>query len=123
MKRSQEIGKEYLLFLDVDRLMVPYYEAAGIETDSERYGGWEAREIGGHSLGHFLSAAAIMALSTEDEVLVKKVDKVLIALKRCQDADGNGYMCLSCWNMKIYLFVHNSYEKCKKIQHNSYELC
>jgi len=65
-KDSQDIGKEYLLELDVDRLMAPCYEAVDQDPKKPRYGGWEARQISGHSLGHWLSAAAQKYLATKD---------------------------------------------------------
>lgn len=55
-KDSESKGKEYLLYLDADRLLAPCYEAIGLKHKHNRYGGWEEREISGHSLGHYLSA-------------------------------------------------------------------
>ena len=52
-KTSQDKGKEYLIYLDVDRLMAPCYEAIGLKPKKERYGGWEEKDISGHSLGHY----------------------------------------------------------------------
>ena len=48
----------YLLSLDVGRLLAGFYENAGIRTPYVRYGGWESMLIGGHTLGHYLSAIA-----------------------------------------------------------------
>lgn len=55
-RTSQKKGKEYLMHLDLDRLLAPCYEAAGKEPKKPRYGGGESKQISGHSLGHFLSA-------------------------------------------------------------------
>lgn len=50
---SQKKGKEYLEYLDADRLLAPCYEAIGKTPKKPRYGGWESMKISGHSLGHF----------------------------------------------------------------------
>src|SRR5699024_7126678 len=68
-KDSQDKGKAYLLYLDIDRLIAPCYEAANKQPKKPRYGGWEAKEIAGHSIGHWLSAAASMYNVTHDEQL------------------------------------------------------
>lgn len=91
-KQSQQVGMGYLLELDVDRLLKPYYESAGIESTAERYGGWETKEIGGHSLGHFLSAASVMVFYTQNQELEEKIQKVLDGLNRCQQMAVDGYI-------------------------------
>lgn len=65
-KQSQDKGKEYLLYLDLDRLIAPCYEAAGQKPKKPRYGGWEAKEKAGYSIGHWLSAASSMYAATGD---------------------------------------------------------
>jgi len=91
-KDSQDIGKEYLLELDVDRLLAPCYEAADQDPKKPRYGGWEARQISGHSLGHWLSAAAQMYLATKDEELKEKIDYAVSELAYLQSLDDKGYV-------------------------------
>ena len=68
-KVSQDKGKEYLEYLDVDRLVAPCYEAIGKTSKKPRYGGWESMAISGHSLGHFLSALASMYVAEGGENL------------------------------------------------------
>src|SRR5699024_9656275 len=91
-KNSQLKGKEYLVYLDVDRLIAPCYEAAGYPAKKERYGGWEATQIGGHSVGHWLSASATMYEVTGDEQLYEKVIYALSELEMVQSYDENGYV-------------------------------
>lgn len=43
-KISDDKGKECLIYLDVDRLMAPCYEAIGLKPKKERYRGWEEIE-------------------------------------------------------------------------------
>ncbi|WP_407647251.1 beta-L-arabinofuranosidase domain-containing protein [Gracilibacillus oryzae] len=91
-KQSQEKGKEYLLYLDVDRLIAPCYEAVNQPAKNERYGGWEKTPIAGHSIGHWLSAAAQMYAVTHDPQLKEKLDYALTELERVQSFDEDGYL-------------------------------
>ena len=49
---------EYLLKLDADRLLAGFRETAGLDMKGKtRYGGgWEDALIGGHTMGHYLTA-------------------------------------------------------------------
>lgn len=91
-KQSQEKGKEYLRYLDVDRLVAPCYEAVGKQPKKPRYGGWEAKEIAGHSVGHWLSAAAAMYIATRDKNLLDKLEYAVNELKTVQSIDGTGFV-------------------------------
>ena len=49
----------YLTSFDADKLLAGFRETAGLDTKgAKRYGGWENMLIGGHTLGHYLSAMA-----------------------------------------------------------------
>ena len=49
----------YLLEFDADRLLAGFRETAGIDMHGAvRYKGWESYLIGGHTLGHYLTACA-----------------------------------------------------------------
>ncbi|MBP5331063.1 MAG: glycoside hydrolase family 127 protein [Lachnospiraceae bacterium] len=49
----------YLTSFDADRLLAGFRETAGLDTKgAKRYGGWENMLIGGHTMGHYLSAMA-----------------------------------------------------------------
>ena len=50
---------EYLLRLEPNRLLHNFHELAGLEPKGPLYGGWESRQIAGHSLGHYLSALSL----------------------------------------------------------------
>ena len=91
-KESQQKGKEYLLYLDIDRLIAPCYEAVGQEPRAPRYGGWESMEIAGHSIGHWLSAAALMYNVTGDLLLKHKIDYAIDELAHVQAFDPEGYV-------------------------------
>lgn len=50
---------DYLTAFDVDRLLAGFRETAGLDCKgAKRYEGWESMLIGGHTLGHFMSAVA-----------------------------------------------------------------
>lgn len=91
-KESEQKGKEYLLYLDIDRLVAPCYEAAGTEARAPRYGGWESMEIAGHSIGHWLSAASLMYNVTGDLLLKEKLEYAIDELAHVQSLDPDGYV-------------------------------
>ncbi|MBU5595361.1 glycoside hydrolase family 127 protein [Amphibacillus sp. MSJ-3] len=91
-KASEEKGKEYLLYLDVDRLIAPCYEAVGHKPRAPRYGGWESMEIAGHSVGHWLSAASLMYKVTGDLRLKEKIEYAVDELAIVQGFDPDGYV-------------------------------
>lgn len=91
-KHSETKGKEYLLYLDVDRLIAPCYEAASQTPKKPRYGGWESTQIAGHSIGHWLSGAAAMYDVTKDEQLKQKILYALDELAKVQGYDSEGYV-------------------------------
>ena len=91
-KQSQDKGKEYLLYLDLDRLIAPCYEAAGQKPKKLRYGGWEAKEIAGHSIGHWLSAASSMYAVTGDIELKNRLEYAIDELSFVQSFDSSGYV-------------------------------
>ena len=59
---AQQRDLAYLLSLDPDRLLHTFRLNAGLPTAAKPYGGWEAPtvELRGHSLGHYLTASALM---------------------------------------------------------------
>ena len=53
-KECQDVHARYLLMVEPDRLLAPFRLQAGLPPKAERYGGWESRDIRGHTLGHYL---------------------------------------------------------------------
>jgi len=89
---SQNVGAAYLKDLDMDRLIAPYYEAAGLTPKKARYGGWESMQISGHSLGHYLSAVSLFYAATGDEEFKQRLDYIIDELAYIQSEYGNGYI-------------------------------
>jgi hypothetical protein len=54
--RAQQTNLEYLLLLDVDRLVWSFRKQAGLPTPGAPYGGWEAAD--GELRGHFVGTYA-----------------------------------------------------------------
>ncbi len=54
-RAAMERNAKYLLELDADRLLHNARKYAGLTPKGELYGGWEARGVAGHSLGHYLT--------------------------------------------------------------------
>src|SRR5437016_3576438 len=80
--------QKFLLGIDNDRLLHNFRVNAGLPSSAKPYGGWEAPdvELRGHSLGHFLSACALMYSSTGDERFKTKGDQIVTELATIQQA-------------------------------------
>lgn len=81
-------NRDYLLSIEPDRLLHTFRLTAGMPTSAKPYGGWEAPdgELRGHSIGHYLSACAIMYSSTGDERLKARCDAIIPELAKCQES-------------------------------------
>ena len=90
--QAMRADEAYLLLLSPDRFLNRFYKNAGLPPKDSGYGGWESMGVSGHSMGHYLSACAVMYAATGNEALKKKVDYIIAALKRCQDARKTGYV-------------------------------
>ena len=90
-KKAMEINRAYLLKLDADRFLWPFHERAGMKPTGERYGGWEMKDVVGHTSGHYISACALTYAATGDKELKKRVDYMVSEIARAQAKHGNGY--------------------------------
>jgi hypothetical protein len=82
----------YLLKIESDRLLHRFYANAGLPTKAPVYGGWESEGVSGHTLGHYLSACALMYASSKDERYRERVSYLVQELARCQAARKTGYV-------------------------------
>lgn len=89
---ATELNKQSLLQYEPDRLLAKFRTEAGLEPKAEPYGGWEAESIAGHSLGHHLSACALMYRSTGDRRFLERVNYMVDELEAVQHAQGDGYL-------------------------------
>jgi uncharacterized protein len=101
-KKAMQLDSEYLLRLEPDRLLSWFRKEAGLKPKGEVYGGWEARGIAGHSLGHYLTACALMFASTGDPRFLQRVNYIVNELELCQRAGGSGYVAAIPNGKKIF---------------------
>ncbi len=79
----------YLKKLEPSRLLAGFYENAGLPDTHIRYKGWENLLIGGHTLGHYLTACAQAVSSAmigeeDKKILTEYVKFIIDELLRCQ---------------------------------------
>lgn len=91
-KHAQELNKQYLLELDADRLLAPFLREAGLSEKAGSYTNWENSGLDGHIGGHYLSALSLMYASTGDKEIGSRLRYMISELKRCQEANGDGYI-------------------------------
>ncbi len=91
-KHATELNMQSLLNYEPDRFLAKFRNEAGLEPKAEHYHGWEDNTIAGHSLGHYLSACAMMYQTTGDERFLERVNYIVDELYECQQADGDGYI-------------------------------
>ncbi|TFG50587.1 MAG: hypothetical protein E4H40_01035 [Candidatus Brocadiia bacterium] len=91
-RTAMELDRKYLYDLDSDRLLHMFRVTAELPSTAQPLGGWEARGLRGHTIGHYLTACALMYASTADENLKVKADYIVAELAKCQTASGNGYL-------------------------------
>jgi len=91
-RAAMERDAIYLLTLEPDRLLAWFRKEAGLEPKGEVYGGWESQGVAGHSLGHYLSACALMYASSGDERFKDRAAYIVDEMALCQDKNGNGYV-------------------------------
>jgi len=91
-KRATELNKQVLLNYQPDRFLAKFRIEAGLKPKAEHYQGWESETLAGHSLGHYLSACALMYQTTNDQQFLNRVIYILDELEACQLVDGSGYI-------------------------------
>lgn len=91
-KENQDRNGKCLLNMDINRLLHSWRVNAGISTNAIPLGGWEALdcELRGHTMGHVLSALALMYGSTGNEAYKNRGDSLVTALQECQQVLNQG---------------------------------
>ena len=91
-KHAEDMDIRYLLGIDPDRLLAPYLKEARLTPKAQNYTNWENTGLDGHIGGHYLSALSYMYASTGNAEIKGRLDYFISELKRCADANGNGYI-------------------------------
>src|SRR5437899_8892490 len=92
-RQARLLAAQSLLGLDPDRLLHNFRVNAGLPSSAKPLGGWEAPdvELRGHSVGHYLSALALMYASTGDSRFKERADLMVAELGRIQDAQAKRF--------------------------------
>ncbi|MES2776934.1 MAG: beta-L-arabinofuranosidase domain-containing protein [Bacteroidota bacterium] len=91
-KHAMDMDEAYMLALSPDRLLHRFFKNAGLPVKDSIYGGWENEGLSGHTLGHYLSACAMMYASTGNSTFKTRVSYIVGELGRCQAARKTGYV-------------------------------
>jgi len=101
-KHATELNKKYILNYEPDRLLSRFRTEAGLKPKAKPYGGWESetlssegiggQSLAGHTLGHYLSACALMYNTSREKEFLDRVNYIVNELEICQNADGQGYI-------------------------------
>lgn len=91
-KNAENVDLRYILEMKPDRLLAPYLREAGLKPKAESYGNWENGGLDGHIGGHYLTALALMYASNGNQEALKRLNYMIDELKKCQDANGDGYV-------------------------------
>ncbi len=94
VKEREQLDIDFIRGIDADRLLHTFRLTAGIPSQAEPLGGWEAPYIGlrGHFTGHYLSALSTLVNKYGDEILNQRLKYLIDELERCQQANGKGYL-------------------------------
>ncbi|HVT89254.1 MAG TPA: beta-L-arabinofuranosidase domain-containing protein [Tepidisphaeraceae bacterium] len=96
---AQKRDEKYLLSLEPDRMLANFRTNAGLQPKAPVYGGWESVQTWadirahGHTLGHYLTACALMYASTGDKRFKDRCDYIVADLQDCQNAGKTGVIC------------------------------
>ena len=88
----------YLTTFDTDKLLAGFRETAGVDMrGAERYSGWESMLIGGHTLGHFMTACVRCCESAnckeaDRQELLQILKRLAEGLKECQEKANTGFL-------------------------------
>lgn len=88
----------YLTAFDTDRLLAGFRETAGVDMrGAQRYPGWESMLIGGHTLGHYMTACVRSCESAnckeaDRQEMLQILKRLVDGLKECQMAGKTGFL-------------------------------
>ena len=85
-KHARDLNIKVLLKYEVDRLLAPYRNEAGLPKKAESYPNWAG--LDGHIAGHYLSAMAMNYAATENKECKKRMEYILSKIKECQEANA-----------------------------------
>lgn len=90
--KAMQADANYLLLIEPDRLLSEFRIHAGLKPKGKKYGGWEDSSLGGHTLGHYISACSMQYASTGNTEFLSRVNYIVDELDECQQARKTGYV-------------------------------
>lgn len=91
-KHAMTLNAEWMLELELDKLLSNFRTNAGLTPKATPYGSWESMGIAGHTLGHYLTAASQHYAATGDERFKAQVTYIVNELDSCQLNFVNGFI-------------------------------
>ena len=90
--QSRDWSRDYMLRMDVDRMLHTFRLNAGLPSSAKPLGGWEAPtdQLRGCWTGHFLTASSFLIASTGDAECKARAEKVVAVLAECQAKINQG---------------------------------
>ncbi len=99
INRRYDLNRKYMMSLDSAKLLQNHYWEAGVNVTyspqlDDCHKGWEhpACQLRGHFLGHWLSAASLMAALNNDAEIKGKADYIVSELEKCQKENGGEWV-------------------------------
>lgn len=89
---AQKTDIEYILSLNPDRLLAPFFREAGLPMKAKPYGNWESMGLDGHTAGHYLTALAQTVAITDDKKVAERLQYMISELETCQKESGDGFI-------------------------------
>ena len=105
--RAMEKDAEYLYSLDPDRLLHGFFTESGLEPKAEGYAGWERDGLGGHTLGHYLSATSMYFAASGDSNILPRIDYIVREMASIQQYRGDGYAAAIPGGDSLWTKVHH----------------
>ncbi|MDF2439147.1 MAG: uncharacterized protein JWN98_131 [Abditibacteriota bacterium] len=89
---AMERNRAYILSLEPDRFLHFFRTNAGLEAKAPPYKGWESMGVAGQTLGHYMTACAMLFRASGDLRVKAKLDYIVDELALIQEKNGNGYV-------------------------------
>jgi DUF1680 family protein len=108
LQQARDWSRAYMLRLGTDRLLHNFRINAGLVSNADPLGGWEApkSELRGHFVGHYLSACALLMASTEDRAIGARGNQLVAGIAECQaKLNENGYV--SAFPSELFVRLDN----------------
>ena len=104
---AMEKDAEVLYALDADRLLYGFFTESGLEPKAEGYAGWEKDGLGGHTLGHYLSATSMYFAASGDSGILPRIDYIVREMASVQQHRGDGYVAAIPGGDSLWAAVKN----------------